>query len=93
MVTGEQVKEACVKAGITRIDHHDCAGCGYMTAYLICDGELAFDPGCDCSRYGPRCPEPRTWGSAADWINMQSKDESRAAVAKLFGLELPPKAA
>lgn len=87
-VTGEQVKAAAEKAGLTRIDHHDCGGCGYMTAYLIRDGKLYFDPGCDCSRLGPAAIEPRTWNSAADWINMQSEQKHRVAVAQKFGLEL-----
>lgn len=88
MVTGEQVRQAAAKANITRIDHHDCGGCGYMTAFLIRDGQLYFDPGCNCSRYGCSCPEPRSWDSAADWINMQSKPEHKINVAKMFGLEL-----
>lgn len=94
MVTGEQVKEAALKAGITRIDHHDCGGCGYMTAYLIEDGRLYFDPGCYCSRYGAAMSEPRSWQSAADWINMQSRSgdhgDVAAKIAAQFGLELEP---
>lgn len=92
MVTGEQVKQAVMKAGITRIDHHDCGGCGYMTAYLIENGDLYFDPGCDCSRYGRSPPEPRSWDSAAGWINMQARTGEHgdigAKVAAKFGLEL-----
>jgi hypothetical protein len=88
MVTAEQVKQAVEAAGIERIDHHDCGGCGYMTAYLVQGGQLYFDPGCDCSRRGPAEPEPRDWGDAADWINMQS-GEWAAKIAKRFGIELP----
>lgn len=94
MVTGEQVKEAVAKAGIARVDHHDCGGCGYMTAYLVVDGNLFFDPGCDCSRYGPATPEPRSWDSAAEWINMQKRTgewgDIGAKIAAKFGLELEP---
>jgi len=94
MVTAEQVKDAVQKAGIDRIDHHDCGGCGYMTAYLVNDGKLYFDPGCDCSRYGPRYPDERDWQDAADWINMQKRTgeygDVAARVAAKFGLELPP---
>jgi hypothetical protein len=87
-VTGEQVREAAMKAGITRIDHHDCGGCGYMCNYQIVRGQLYFDPGCDCSRYGPAQIEPREWESAARWINMQSRPEIRAKIAANFGLVL-----
>ena len=86
-VTGEQVKEATLKAGIRRVDHHGCSGCGYMTAYLIDDNDqLYFDPGCYCRSYGPVSPEPREWSSVADWINMQSRTEHRDRIAQDFGL-------
>jgi hypothetical protein len=91
-VTGEQVKAACEKGGLTRIDHHDCGGCGYMTAYIVEDGELYFDAGCDCSRYGPAPFRPCGWGAAADWINMQKRSgqwgDIGAQVAAKFGIEL-----
>lgn len=94
MVTGEQVKAACEKAGISRVEHHDCSLCGYMTAYLIEDGQLYFDPGCDCSPHGPVPPEPRSWDEAAKWINMQPRSgesgDVGAEIATKFGLELTP---
>lgn len=92
MVTGEQVRDAVAKAGISRVEHHDCGGCGYMTAYLIEDGNLYFDPGCFCGRTVQ--PEPRSWDSAADWINMQSRTgqygDVAAKIAAKFGLDLEP---
>lgn len=91
MVTGAQVKEAAEKAGITRVDHHDCGGCGVMVYYSIHDGHLLFNPACGCS-YSP--PEPRSWQSAADWINMQKREgkwgDVGAKTAAQFGLTLPP---
>ncbi|HWV44070.1 hypothetical protein [Pseudorhodoplanes sp.] len=88
MITAEQVKAAVEAAGITRIEHHDCGMCGYMTAYLVEDGKLYFDPGCDCRWAG--APEPRDWRDAADWINMQSQPDIKARLAKAFGIDLPP---
>jgi hypothetical protein len=88
MVTGEQVKAAVLKAGIKQVDHHDCAGCGYMTRYVIEGDQLYFDPGCHCSRYGYTMAEPRSWDSAADWINMQSRPDVAAKIAAMFGLDL-----
>lgn len=87
-VTAEEVKDACAKAGITRIDHHDCGGCHYMCNYQIIDGKLYFDPGCDCPRYGRASIEPRGWDDASNWINMQHKDEYKIMVAAKFGLTL-----
>jgi hypothetical protein len=87
-VTGEQVREAAIKAGITRVDHHDCGGCGYMCTYRIVGGQIYFDPGCDCSRFGPSPMEPVEWESAARWINMQSQPKIRAEIAAKFGLVL-----
>lgn len=89
MVTGEQVKEAVEKAGITRIDHHDCGCCGQMVFYFVRDGQLYFNSGCGCS-WSPAAP--RTWDSAADWINMQSRSgdygDVGAKIAAKFGIEL-----
>jgi hypothetical protein len=86
-VSGKQLKEAMVAAGIDRAEHHACGGCGYMTAYVRRGDELFFDAGCDCTR-GPIELEPRDWTEAARWVNMQVEDERRAGVAKKFGLEL-----
>jgi hypothetical protein len=85
-VTGEEVRAAVEAAGIQSIDHHDCRGCGYMTQYQVHDGRLYFCPGCFCgSRFSP--PEPRDWGDAADWINMQSRPDVRDELRARFGLQ------
>lgn len=95
MVTGEQVKQAAEAAGIKEIDHHDCGGCGYMTKYIIENGQLYFDPGCDCVRRASP-PEPHSWDSAAEWINMQVRSgkwgDVGAKIAAKFGLTLSPAA-
>lgn len=92
MVTGEQVRAAVQKANIQQVEHHDCSICGYMTRYLIKGDQLYFDPGCDCGVR--RTPEPRTWASAAEWINMQQRTgkwgDVGAKIAAKFGLELEP---
>lgn len=86
MISGEEVKKAVEAAGITRVDHHDCSMCGFMTHYFVIDSELYFNHGCDCTgRY--RVSE-RSWNHAAEWVNMQSKPEIAAKVASYFGLTL-----
>lgn len=91
MVTGQEVADAVQKAGITRIDHHNCGICGHMVCYTVDQDQLFFNPGCGCS-WSP--PEHRSWQSAADYINVQSRSgkwgDVAAKVAKGFGLELPP---
>jgi len=82
-VTGEQVKAAMIAANITRVDHHDCGGCGEMVFYSREGENLFFNPGCGCSWSQA---EPRTWDSAADWINMQSSAEWRNKLRERFGL-------
>lgn len=84
-VTGDEVRQAMTEAGIDRVDHHDCGLCGYMTAYIRRSEALYFDRGCDCSWGGW---EERSWDDAAEWINMQSDDQSRAKLRTAFGL--PP---
>lgn len=83
-ITGQQVRDAVTAKGITRIEHHGCALCGAGVFYSVEGDQLYFNSGCDCS-WSP--PQPRSWDSAADWINMQSKPEVGAKIAALFGVE------
>jgi len=84
-VTPEEVKAAVIAASLTRIDHHDCGGCGAMVYYSIVDGNLFFNPACDCGSYWSP-PQPRDWSEASDWINMQS-DLFKDQLARRFGLD------
>lgn len=86
--TGEEVKQAGLAAGITIIDHHDCSICGYMVSYFILGDQLYFDSGCDCGISSQ--PTVRTWQEAADWINMQTREDIREKIAARFGLTLQP---
>lgn len=80
--TGEQVKAAMIAADIRRVDHHNCSGCGVMVFYFRVGEQLFFDPGCGCTRGRF---EPRSWQSAAEWINMQSDPRWRDEIAASFG--------
>ena len=81
--TGDEVEAAMKAAGIARVEHHACSLCGYMTSYVIEGGRLYFDSGCNCSWGGWR---PAQFDEAADWINMQDRDDIRAKLAAKFGL-------
>lgn len=84
--TPEHVRQACMAAGITSVDHHRCGCCNVMVQYLVRDGNLYFDSGCMCSSFGG--PELRSWSSASDWINMQTQPEHKDRLRVAFGL--PP---
>ena len=86
MITGEQVKDAMIEKGIEYVDHHECGICGVMVFYIREGEQLFFNSGCNCSHKGP---EPRSWQSAADWINMQSNKEWREKLALRFGVAAP----
>lgn len=86
-ITGEQVKEAMIAANITYVPHHECGGCGCMVSYQREGEQLIFDPRCGCTSLG--YVEPRSWQSAADWINMQSNPDAKQNIAKRFGVKLP----
>jgi hypothetical protein len=83
-ITGEEVKKACLAAGITNIDHHNCSMCGYMTRYFVEGEDLFFDAGCDCTRR--QVCSRRSWQDAADWINLQTRDEIKQRISALFGI-------
>ncbi len=78
-----EVKKAVEKAGIIRIDHHQCGLCGGMVYYSVDCGNLYFNSGCDCS-WSP--PQQREWSAAANWINMQTSSAHRNKIAASFGL-------
>ncbi len=84
-VTPDELRAAVLAAGIDRIDHHDCGGCGAMVFCSVRDGQLFFNPACDCGGWSP--PVPREWSSASGWINMQSDDGVKADLAKSFGID------
>jgi hypothetical protein len=85
-VTGEAVKAAMIEKGIINVPHHDCGGCGVWVRYFREGEQLFFDPRCGCTSRG--YPEPKAWESAADWINMQDRPQSRIRIAGLFGIIL-----
>jgi hypothetical protein len=82
-VTGEQVRDAMIAAGIESVDHHPCGGCSHMVQYFREGDNLFFDPSCKC--IAGNGPEPRSWDDAADWINKQSHPEAKVNIAKRFG--------
>lgn len=86
-VTPDEVKRAVLAAGITWIDHHDCSICGWMVGYTRVGEQLYFDPRCDCTSF-PEYPRPRSWQSAADWINMQIREDIKAKIMARFGFSV-----
>ena len=89
-ITGQQVKDAVLAAGLTSIPHHACSICGCMTTYSISSGHIWYNPTCSCASYRSWL-QPRTWQDAADWINMQENEMARTEIMQRFGLTVTQK--
>lgn len=85
MVNGEQVKEAMIQAGIERAVVYPCSLCSVEVAYVRKGETLYFDSSCGCAS-SPL--ELRRWSQAAAYINIQTKEKNRKAIALRFGLQL-----
>lgn len=73
--SADWVREQVTEKKATTLDHHSCGLCGYMTNYAFQPGgNVYFDPGCDCTWGGHL---PSSFEAVADWLAMQSSDETR----------------
>lgn len=88
MITADQVKAAALATGKQWLVARECSICLSPIGYEIHGEDLYFNGSCDCVRYGSPI-EPRSWQSAADWINMQDNETARREVAAVFHLTLP----
>jgi hypothetical protein len=69
-----------------KVIDHNCSFCQHPVGWVIHeDGSLFYDSGCSCSS-SYHAPEPRTWQSAADSINVQSVARHFVYMAALWGL-------
>lgn len=69
-MTGEEIKELCIKKQVTFIPHHDCAICGEYTGWYLFGRwppyEVAYSSSCGCG-WGSDA-RPDTWQRIADWV-------------------------
>lgn len=80
-MTAKEVKDICLKKGITFIPHHDCALCGEFVGWNIqWNGVPYFDPSCGCG-YG--CGYDDTWENVAEWI-LDDNGEPRGKYAEML---------
>lgn len=84
--SGPEIKHCMAEHNITKVDHHTCGICHYMTNYYVSDGQLHFDPGCDCTGGGGW--RESSFQDAAEWVNMQSIEANKIDIAKKFGVDL-----
>lgn len=84
-VTAEEVKESVLSNKVIRIDHHTCALCNAWTHYSIFDGELFFDPSCNCTG---DMPIERSWENLADFINSQTDAQTQQRILKACGFTI-----
>ena len=89
-VTPEEVRETLARTGRRVIPHHPCSICDYVTNYFVGqDGQLYFDPGCNCTRpTHRRSPLLRNWSDLSDWVNMQQTPRAKREVASRMDIEL-----
>lgn len=79
-VTAEEVKTALKKAGVTKLDCHECSLCGYPCGYLIEGEHVGYDHGCNCTSY--RDVSQSSYGAIAEWVNMQSREDIAQGIWK-----------
>jgi hypothetical protein len=84
-VTGEEIKAAMIANDITVVPHHACSICDYMTQYVRVGEILYFDAGCDCVKTHGSLQESE-WDDPAEWVNMQTVEETALRLAASFGL-------
>ena len=78
-----RLKDSCVKNNIYRIPHHECSICGHMVQYEVYREELFFNSSCECVSSNV---SKRTWEDAAEWVEMQSNEDAKKRILKVFGL-------
>lgn len=84
--TAEELKQACHKHKIERVNVRQCSICNGWIGYVISGDSIAFDSGCDCVSYGGWMA--RTWQDAAECVNMQTDFEVKKTLAAKFGVDL-----
>jgi len=86
-VTAEEVRQAVLDSGVSRIDSHDCSICHSMVGFNISDGRIFWDSNCGCTVHSSE-PELRSWDSIAENVNMQTNEENKRRVAKRFFVDI-----
>ena len=89
-VTGQQIRDVSVVAGVTYVPHHTCGVCNAMTSYKIKDGNLYFDSSCYCTseHYSfYHSQKSCDWEEAAEWINRQDDETIKEKIMKWFGFK------
>ena len=85
-MTGNQIKELCIKNGVTYLPHHDCEICGSSVGWYLLGRwppyEVAFDSSCGCG-FGHSDARPDTWENVAKWVSDES-GELRAEYRRFF---------
>ena len=83
-VTAEQVEQAVKATGYASIRVRDCSICGAPLGYSFQSAIPHWNGACDCGSYYSE-PQPRSWQSIADSINMQNA-EWKPKMAALYGI-------
>jgi hypothetical protein len=84
-VTGEEVRQAAINAGVDAIPASKCSICEESTHYIVQRGNLFFDGACGCVDSG--MIDPISWEVAARFIN-SLEGEGQGIVLEAFGFAL-----
>jgi len=85
-ITADEVKESVQRNKIDYIAVRDCSICGFEIHYLIEQGQVGLNTGCDCVSYGNITEV--TWEDLAETVNMQTQDKWKIQNAKKLGIDL-----
>ena len=83
--TAKELKEQAEKIGLEFYPIHKCSICQYMCGYIIRDGEVAYDHGCDCTTYSNI--RPTSWSDLAKTYNL-NQPENNSDIKETFLKEL-----
>lgn len=69
-----EINEIKEMIGNRKMFVHNCSFCGYPCGYLVRDGKVYYDSGCDCVTYGPNI-QPRDDNDLLNFINTNNMDK------------------
>lgn len=86
VVTGEEVKSACLSKKIAKVKCRECSICHTALNYHVQGEDVFFDSSCDCTSSGGW--QARTWEDAARIINIQTNPIIKVKFMEEFGFDV-----
>ena len=86
VVTGEEVKSACLSKKITKVKCRECSICRTALNYHVQGEDVFFDSSCDCTSSDGW--QARTWEDVARLINIQTNPTVKVKFMEEFGFDV-----